>query len=219
MIAIAGFVAARDLPGMLELSILKRLPLEDSVRYAITTLSKYALVFIGLFVACRLVGLRWQQIQWMATALTFGLAFLETSANPYMPNNDPYAQMMQQLGAYTAQMDQFNAQMLQQLNGQMYGGGSGFGSMGGSQPQTYGGGGGFGNNSNSFQTPSGFQAPPNGTSTGTSNGGKKENKFWKAFKAGASQIDPATAGEFAGGFVQGAGFDISGFAVGALFGF
>ena len=144
---------------------------------------------------------------------------LPTSANPYMPNNDPYAQMMQQLGAYTAQMDQFNAQMLQQLNGQMYGGGSGFGSMGGSQPQMYGGDGGFGNNSNSFQTPSGFQAPPNGTSTGTSNGGKKENKFWKAFKAGASQIDPATAGEFAGGFVQGAGFDISGFAVGALFGF
>ena len=74
-VAAVGFVAARDLPGLLELAILKRLPLENSIRYAITTLSKYGLVFVGLFVACRLVGLRWQQIQWMATALTFGLAF------------------------------------------------------------------------------------------------------------------------------------------------
>ncbi len=70
-----GTVAARDLPGLLELAILKRLPLENSVRYAITTISSYAIFFVGLFVACRSVGLKWEQIQWMATALTFGLAF------------------------------------------------------------------------------------------------------------------------------------------------
>ena len=75
LVGVVGLVAARDLPGLLELAVLKRLPLESSIRYAITTLGSYLLIFLGLFIACRLVGLRWQQIQWMATALTFGLAF------------------------------------------------------------------------------------------------------------------------------------------------
>ncbi len=67
--------AARDVPGLTEITILNRLPLEKSVRYAITTLVSYALVLAGLVVACNLIGIHWNQIQWMATALTFGLAF------------------------------------------------------------------------------------------------------------------------------------------------
>ena len=75
VVAIVGCIAARDLPGFLELTVLKRLPLENSVRYAITTLGRYALIFLAFFVFGKMIGLRWQQIQWMATALTFGLAF------------------------------------------------------------------------------------------------------------------------------------------------
>ncbi len=67
--------AARDIPGLTEITILNRLPLEKSVRYAITTLVSYALVLAGLVIACNLIGIHWNQIQWMATALTFGLAF------------------------------------------------------------------------------------------------------------------------------------------------
>ncbi len=70
-----SFVAARDIPGVAEITILNRLPLEKSVRYAITTLISYGLVLAGVIVACKIIGLRWSQIQWMATALTFGLAF------------------------------------------------------------------------------------------------------------------------------------------------
>ena len=55
--------------------MLQRLPLENSVRYAIATLGKYLILLLGMFVAFGCVGLRWSQIQWMATALTFGLAF------------------------------------------------------------------------------------------------------------------------------------------------
>ncbi len=75
VVIIIGAVAARDLPGLLELIVLKHLPLENSVRYAITTICSYALFLIGLMFSCRLIGLHWHQIQWMATAFTFGLAF------------------------------------------------------------------------------------------------------------------------------------------------
>ena len=48
LILILGFAAARNVPGMLEFAVLTRLPLNRSVRYAITTLVSYAIVLIGL---------------------------------------------------------------------------------------------------------------------------------------------------------------------------
>ena len=75
IIACVTFVAARNAPGLIEISILRRLPLDNSVRYAITTLASYAIVLVGVIVGCNTIGLRWSQIQWLATALTFGLAF------------------------------------------------------------------------------------------------------------------------------------------------
>jgi potassium efflux system protein len=69
------FVATTNLPGLLGFSVLRRLPIDNSVGYAITTLSSYAIVLIGLITAGQAIGLHWAQIQWMATALTFGLAF------------------------------------------------------------------------------------------------------------------------------------------------
>lgn len=68
-------VATRNIPGLLEFAILSRLPLDKSARYAITALVSYVIILLGLILAGRIIGLHWQQIQWMATALTFGLAF------------------------------------------------------------------------------------------------------------------------------------------------
>ena len=67
--------AARNIPGVLEISVLQRLPIEAAVRYAITSVVRYAIILLGVFVSCRTIGIHWDQIQWMATALTFGLAF------------------------------------------------------------------------------------------------------------------------------------------------
>jgi potassium efflux system protein len=75
LIAVITFVSARNVPGLLEISVLQRLPLDASVRYAVTSLVSYGIVLIGAIVACSNIGLRWSQIQWLATALTFGLAF------------------------------------------------------------------------------------------------------------------------------------------------
>jgi potassium efflux system protein len=75
LIAVVTFVLSRNGPGLLEMSVLQQLPLDASVRYAITTLVSYAIVLIGTIAACSTIGLQWSQIQWLATALTFGLAF------------------------------------------------------------------------------------------------------------------------------------------------
>ena len=75
MIVVVTFVVFRNGPGLLEMSVLQQLPFDASVRYAITTLFSYVIVMVGTIAACSTIGLQWSQIQWLATALTFGLAF------------------------------------------------------------------------------------------------------------------------------------------------
>jgi len=75
VIGVITMVAFRNIPGLLEIAVLQRLPLEASARYAVTTLASYAIILVGVVWAAGTMGLRWNQIQWLATALTFGLAF------------------------------------------------------------------------------------------------------------------------------------------------
>jgi len=75
LIGVLTFAGARNIPGVMEISLLQRLPMESSVRYAITSIVSYGIVLLGIIVGANTIGLRWQQVQWLATALTFGLAF------------------------------------------------------------------------------------------------------------------------------------------------
>ncbi len=67
--------AARNLPGLLELSLLRRLNLKPGGNYAITTILKYVLVAIGFLVAFRMIGMTWASVQWLAAAITLGIGF------------------------------------------------------------------------------------------------------------------------------------------------
>ena len=69
------FVAAKNVPGLLEIALLERLPLDRSTRYAMTMLASYLIILIGIIVCFGTVGIGWSKVQWLATALTFGLAF------------------------------------------------------------------------------------------------------------------------------------------------
>lgn len=68
-------VAAKNLPGVLEIGLLQRLPLPPGSRYAITTLSQYLIIAVGFTVVLSALGVRWSQIQWMVAALSVGLGF------------------------------------------------------------------------------------------------------------------------------------------------
>ncbi|MCA9067541.1 MAG: mechanosensitive ion channel, partial [Planctomycetaceae bacterium] len=75
IILIVAIGAARNLPGMLEMMVLQRLPIDNAARYAITTLAQYAFMIFGVSAAFYVVGLRWQNVQWLAAALMVGLGF------------------------------------------------------------------------------------------------------------------------------------------------
>jgi potassium efflux system protein len=68
-------VAARNLPGVLELLLLNRLPLDAGARYALHSLLRYTVSAIGILVTFGALGLRWSSIQWLVAALSVGLGF------------------------------------------------------------------------------------------------------------------------------------------------
>jgi potassium-dependent mechanosensitive channel len=67
--------ASRNLPGLIEISLLSRAGVDAASRYAITSLLRYAIVISGTLIGLGYLGLRWSQLQWMAAALTVGLGF------------------------------------------------------------------------------------------------------------------------------------------------
>lgn len=68
-------IADRNLPGLLEIAFLQHLPLSSAARYAITTLTRYAIIAIGIAVTSGALGLRWESVQWLVAALGVGLGF------------------------------------------------------------------------------------------------------------------------------------------------
>lgn len=67
--------AARNLPGVLEIAVLKNLPLDAGSRYAISSICQYVLTAIGAVVIFNSLGLKWSSIQWLVAALSVGLGF------------------------------------------------------------------------------------------------------------------------------------------------
>ncbi len=74
-IIVVTVLAAKNLPGILEISLLQRLPLDAGARYAITALSQYLIAGIGLIIAFKTIGLQWSGLQWLIAALGVGLGF------------------------------------------------------------------------------------------------------------------------------------------------
>jgi potassium efflux system protein len=74
MLAIT-MLAARNVPGVLEIALLQRLGIHRGSRYAITTLVQYFIVALGVTLALGTLGLRWSQVQWLIAALGVGLGF------------------------------------------------------------------------------------------------------------------------------------------------
>ncbi|MDA1162478.1 MAG: mechanosensitive ion channel [Planctomycetota bacterium] len=75
IIVVLTLACARNIPGLMELWLLQRLPLDQSVRYAITTMTSYIIILLGVILSFSAISVGWSKVQWLATALTFGLAF------------------------------------------------------------------------------------------------------------------------------------------------
>jgi potassium efflux system protein len=75
IITVMTVIAARNVPALLEIAVLQQLPLEAAARFAISTVSRYLIVLIGVVSACAAVGVGWSKVQWLVAAVTFGLGF------------------------------------------------------------------------------------------------------------------------------------------------
>jgi len=75
LIGLLTFLAARNIPGILEITLLQRLSLDSGSRYAITSLSRYFIFTVGAIIAVNLLGLDWSKAQWLVAALGVGLGF------------------------------------------------------------------------------------------------------------------------------------------------
>jgi potassium efflux system protein len=75
VILVVTFLAIRNIPGLLELMLLQRLPLDAGARYATITIFRYAITIVGIVIACKTLGIRWSDYQWLVAAATVGLGF------------------------------------------------------------------------------------------------------------------------------------------------
>lgn len=74
---IVGFsvMIATNLPGLIELTILQRLDLSQGTGFAITTVSRYLVIFFGILSGFSTLGMEWSKLQWLIAALSLGLGF------------------------------------------------------------------------------------------------------------------------------------------------
>ena len=75
IVLILTWVATRNLPGLLEVGVLRRFNIDAATRYAVTSITRYVLVFAGTTAGLSLLGFRWSNLQWLAAGFSVGLGF------------------------------------------------------------------------------------------------------------------------------------------------
>ncbi len=75
ILATCTWVAVRNLSGLLNFTLLEKLPIDKASRYAVNALASYAVMVLGTMAVFGTLGVSWSKVQWLVTALTFGLAF------------------------------------------------------------------------------------------------------------------------------------------------
>ena len=74
-IGVLTVVVVRDLPGLLNALVLRRFPIDRSLRYALVSLARNMLVLVGLVASLGALQIRWADVQWLAAGVTVGLGF------------------------------------------------------------------------------------------------------------------------------------------------
>lgn len=75
LVAALTVLAARNVPGFMEIAVLGRFSIDSGTRYAIVTIARYCILAIGIVVAFNWIGADWSQLQWIIAALGVGLGF------------------------------------------------------------------------------------------------------------------------------------------------
>ncbi len=71
----ATVVLSKQLPAVLNIIFLEHTQMSAGSRYTFTTLTNYAIVFVGGLLAIDTIGGEWSQLQWLVAALSVGIGF------------------------------------------------------------------------------------------------------------------------------------------------
>lgn len=74
-VLVLTFLGNRNIQGFLEFALLQRLALDNGIRFAVTTLTKYLITILGTVWAFKLIGIGWEKVQWLVTGVSVGLGF------------------------------------------------------------------------------------------------------------------------------------------------
>lgn len=75
IIATGAIIAVRHVPALLEVLLLKRTKIGAGGRYAIITLTSYAIITLAMLYSAGRLGFSWEQVQWLVAALGVGIGF------------------------------------------------------------------------------------------------------------------------------------------------
>ena len=68
-------IAARNIPGLVEVILLEHLSVDAGIRFATTCLVRYAIFTAGFVLAFNQIGIGWNSVQWLVAAASVGLGF------------------------------------------------------------------------------------------------------------------------------------------------
>ncbi len=75
LVLVLMVVAGRNLPGLLEIALLQPMAVDPGTRYTVSNISRYLIYATGTVTALALVGLAWDDVQWLVAAMGVGLGF------------------------------------------------------------------------------------------------------------------------------------------------
>ncbi len=74
-IFIITILMARNISGLINITLLKSISNKEGTRFAILALTRYVIVIVGVFWSFAEIGIGWGEVQWLAAAFTVGLGF------------------------------------------------------------------------------------------------------------------------------------------------
>lgn len=74
-ILLVTFTLGKNLPALLEITLLSQLPFDKGGRHAISVILRYLVALTGVLLACSTLSIDWSSIQWLAAGITVGLGF------------------------------------------------------------------------------------------------------------------------------------------------
>lgn len=75
LVSLITMVSVRNVPALLEMVLLQHLPFDSGARFAVTTITRYVILIVGVVVGLSFLHVPWSQYSWLVAAASVGLGF------------------------------------------------------------------------------------------------------------------------------------------------